>query len=159
MKKGNKTTIISVFLVFLFFLGGFAGLVTYSGHDPPFSVIVSQSMQQDENQSKLGSIDTGDMVFVIDKNKVEIRTYIEGYLSGFKTFGDYGSVIIYNTPCKSKIIHRVLMRIEVGMENGEKYARIPELDDYSSFYLMEDDEKQKIKKDFYFQKENDENEI
>ena len=152
-------TIISMFLVASFFVAGFIGLMAYSGHDPPFSVIVSQSMQKDQNKSQIGSLDTGDMVLVRNKNRVEIRTYLEGYFTGFKTFGDYGSVIIYNTSGNEKIIHRVLMKIEIDLDEEKKFARIPDLKNYPSVYLNEDDDKEKIMMDFHIEKENSDKKI
>lgn len=130
MRANDRATLIAVMGVILIFIGIFAGISLYSSHSPPFSVVVSQSMQHDDDRSQLGIIDTGDLVLVRDKSKVEIQTYLEGYSTGYSTFGDYGSVIIYRSDGGYNIIHRVMMYLEIREEAGIKYAYIPYLDQY-----------------------------
>lgn len=130
MPNENRDILIAVVTIILVFIGIFAGVSLYSGHSPPFSVVVSQSMQHDNNQSQIGVIDTGDIVLVRDKSKVEIHTYLEGYSTGYSTFGDYGSVIIYRNEGGYNIIHRAIMCIEIKEEGGIKYAFIPYLEEY-----------------------------
>ena len=67
MDVDNRNALISVIAIVLFFVGIYAGVSLYSDHDPPFSVVVSQSMQHDNNESQIGVIDTGDMVLVRNK--------------------------------------------------------------------------------------------
>ncbi len=87
-------------------------------------------MQHDNHQSQIGVIDTGDMVLVRDRSKVEIQTYLEGYSTGHSTFGDYGNVIIYRNDGGYNIIHRAMMYVEILEESGIKYAYIPYLEEY-----------------------------
>ncbi len=102
-----KDIIISVIIVAVIFLG----LYAYSGVWPPIVVVESGSMQHG-SESHIGTIDTGDIVIV---KKVyspdDIKTYIEGRMTGYKTYGDYGDVIIYNYHGHS-IIHRAIAYLE-----------------------------------------------
>lgn len=133
MSREDRNTMIAVAVIFLFFMCSYAGTHFYSGHDPHFSVITSQSMQHDDDRSDIGVIDTGDLVFVRDRSRVEIQTYLQGLETGFMTFGDYGSVIIYKTNNDSSVIHRALLIIEVKEDSSGKYASIPNLDTYDSW--------------------------
>ena len=70
-------------------------MVIHSGFGTPFSVVMSESMQHDDTRSQIGCIDTGDVVIVQSPEKADIVSYVEGTITGYSTFGDYGSVIIY----------------------------------------------------------------
>lgn len=133
MSQEDRNTLIAVAVIFLFFMCSYAGMHVYSGHDPYFSVVTSQSMQHDDDSSSIGIIDTGDLVYVRDKSKLDIQTYLQGLETGFMTFGDYGSVIIYKTGDNSNVIHRALLIIEVKEDSLGKYASIPNLDTYPSW--------------------------
>lgn len=133
MDREDRNTMIAVAVILLFFMCSYAGISFYSGHNPNFSVITSQSMQHDNDRSDIGVIDTGDLVFVRDRSKVEIQTYLQGLETGFMTFGDYGSVIIYRTHNNSSVIHRALLIIEVKEDSSGKYASIPNLDAFDSW--------------------------
>ncbi len=102
-----KEILISVLIVAIIF----GGLYAYSGVWPPIVVIESGSMQHG-NDSHIGTIDTGDIVVV---KKVyspdDIQTYIEGRLHGYKTYGNYGDVIIYDYNGNS-IIHRAIAYLQ-----------------------------------------------
>lgn len=104
MKDTAKDILISVIIVVIIFLA----LYAYSGVWPPIVVVESGSMQHG-NDSQLGVIDTGDIVVV---KKVyspdDIVSYVEGRLHGYKTYGDYGDVVIYNYQGRS-IIHRAIV--------------------------------------------------
>lgn len=132
MNREDRDAFIAVVAILLTFVSGYAGICFYSGHNPCFSLVTSQSMQHDDHSSELGIIDTGDMVLVRDKSKVDLQTYLEGRTTGFMTFGDYGSVIIYREDCNS-IIHRILLLMEVKEDSSGKYASIPYLDMYPSW--------------------------
>lgn len=150
MDVDNRNALISVIAIVLFFVGIYAGVSLYSDHDPPFSVVVSQSMQHDNNESQIGVIDTGDMVLVRNKSKVDIQTYIEGYSTGYSSFGDYGNVVIYKSNNGYNIIHRAMMWMEIK-ENGEgKYAEIPYLDMYPDKFGL--DSYEEIREDFTIQR-------
>lgn len=133
MEKENRDTLIAIAIIVMSFLGVYAGIGLYSGHDPQFSVVTSQSMQHNDKESMLGVIDTGDMVLVRDKSKVDIQTYIQGYETGYTSFGDYGNVIIYKTESGRNIIHRVFLFLEVKEDGFGKYASIPYLENYPSW--------------------------
>lgn len=137
----NKDALIIIAVVIFIFVGIFAGITLYSNHNPPFSVVVSQSMQHDNNQSQIGVIDTGDIVLVRNKSNVEIQTYIEGYSNEYSTFGDYGTVIIYRTDGGYNIIHRAMMYVEIEEDIDGKYANIPYLDEYPYKSSLDDIEK------------------
>jgi len=87
----------------------------YAGMWPPVYVVESESMQHSDDRSFIGTIDTGDLVIVQSSDGSDVRTYVESYPDGHRTFGDYGDVIVYErygwsdyTP----IIHRAMLRLE-----------------------------------------------
>lgn len=131
MGRKTKSTIIAVAIMALLFSGLYAGVEAYSGHDPPYSTVTSQSMQHENGRSQLGAIDTGDMVLVRDKSKTSIVSYLEGRSTGYSTFGDYGNVIIYGRgDNRNPVIHRVLMYIEIVPDGWNKAVKVYCLDKY-----------------------------
>ena len=90
MNKADRNLLISIGVIIIVFVGGYASLVVYTGMTSPFSIVMSQSMQHDPDQSEIGSIDTGDIVIVRDPDKTQIQSYVEGTQSGYRSFGDYG---------------------------------------------------------------------
>ncbi len=88
----------------------FGILYAYSGVWPPIVVIESSSMQHG-SYSQLGIIDTGDIVLVKSTPADKVVTYVEARFShrDYKTYGDYGDVIIYNAPSGDSIIHRAIL--------------------------------------------------
>ncbi|WII08609.1 S26 family signal peptidase [Methanomassiliicoccales archaeon LGM-DZ1] len=86
-----------------------------SGVSPPFTVVDSQSMQH-SHDSEVGIIDTGDMILLRDTSKHEPVTYVEGYSSGYRMFGEYGDVIVYERPGQNQVIHRAILYLE---SNGD----------------------------------------
>ena len=130
VNKADKNLLISVGIIIVIFVGGYASLVAYSGFSSPFSIVMSQSMQHDPHQSEIGCIDTGDIVIVQDPSKAEIQSYIDGKKSGYQSFGDYGSVIIYNRGGnQNPVIHRAIIWLEYNPENDTWSA--PSLQDYN----------------------------
>ena len=103
LKSTFKDIIISGVVVLIIFLS----LYAYSQVWPPIVVIESGSMQHGSD-SHIGTIDTGDIVLV---KKVyspdDIVSYVEGRMKGYRTYGDYGDVIIYKWQGES-IIHRAI---------------------------------------------------
>ena len=87
----------------------FAGVTVYSGIFPPASVVESQSMQHSDNW-EFGVINTGDVVLVkkINNPVKNIVTYVQGRQTDFKTYSDYGNVILYNAPGNLVVIHRAM---------------------------------------------------
>lgn len=95
------------------------GLVLFavSGVWPPMVAVESASM--DPNMK------TGDLVFVtepgrlapdIADNDLGVVTHETGEESDYRTFGEYGSVVIYQPPGRraSPIIHRAMFHVEEG---------------------------------------------
>ena len=113
MNSDDKKFIACIGIIAVVFIGGYAGLIFTTGLNSPFSVIMSESRQHDNEHSELGIIDTGDVVIVKNKDKAEIQSYIEGTYTGYSTFGDYGSVIIYNRGSTSNpVIHRAIIWLD-----------------------------------------------
>ena len=136
VNKADKNLLISVGIIIVIFVGGYASLVAYSGFSSPFSIVMSQSMQHDPHQSEIGCIDTGDIVIVQDPSKAEIQSYIDGTKSGYQSFGDYGSVIIYNRGGnQNPVIHRAIIWLEYNPENDTWSA--PSLLGYSGAWHYE----------------------
>lgn len=108
------------------------GMYAYTGLWPPLVVVESDSMMHSEsNTSHIGIIDTGDLVLVkkVD-NPSDIVTYIDGYVSGHKTYGDYGDVIVYKKggdDSLTPVIHRAMIYLEANSD-GASY-RSPSLQD------------------------------
>jgi signal peptidase len=120
-----------------------ASLWVYTGFIwPPMVVVESGSMMHGKD-SAIGIIDTGDLTLV---KKVESRhdiiTYIEAnpiYNStsrahkGYKQYGDFGDVIIYekNGMSGTPVIHRAIMWVVFNTSDanmGRPCADIPDLD-------------------------------
>jgi len=92
-------------------------MYAYTGLWPPLVVVESNSMMHgDDNLSHVGTIDTGDLVLVREVARVsEVKTYMDGYVSGHRTYGDYGDVVIYKpggTESRTPIIHRAIIYLE-----------------------------------------------
>jgi len=90
-------------------------MLAYSGMWPPVFVVESASMQHSDTESKLGVIDTGDLVIIQSSDGGGVRTYVESCSDGHRSFGDYGDVIVYERYGRSDttpIIHRAMVRLE-----------------------------------------------
>jgi signal peptidase len=100
-------------------------MFAYTGLWPPLVVVESNSMMHgDDNHSNIGTIDTGDLVLVKKVNSVsDIETYMDSQISGHKTYGDYGDVVIYKrggSDVSTPIIHRALIYLEINSD-GTSY--------------------------------------
>jgi len=106
-------------LVLLIIIGA---LYTYTGNWPPLVVVQSGSMMHGTDESQIGSIDTGDLVFVKDLGERDpIVTYVEGNKSGHRSYGSYGDVIIFRPDGdgdRTAIIHRAVVYIEYNETSG-----------------------------------------
>ena len=111
MKRGTKDAIVTVAAAMAVVAVAFSGLYVYSGVWPPFSIVESGSMQHSD-RSSFATIDTGDAVVLRTPDKVDIRTYVDGYKDGYKRFGDYGDVIIYERAGKIPVIHRPVVWLD-----------------------------------------------
>ncbi|MEM0155226.1 MAG: S26 family signal peptidase [Thermoplasmataceae archaeon] len=105
MKKSDKIwiTITAVILVTLI------GVTVYSGVWPPVSVVESSSMQHSSYWTPNG-VYTGDIVFIkkVTSPTNQIVTYLDGSETGYSTYGEYGSVILYRSTNGNTIIHRAM---------------------------------------------------
>ena len=102
------------------------GMYAYTGLWPPLVVVESNSMMHgSDNMSHIGAIDTGDLVLVkAIKRPTDIKTYMDGYSSGYKTYGDFGDVIIYRkggSATTTPIIHRAMIYLEANPD-GNSYS-------------------------------------
>lgn len=100
-------------------------MFAYTGLWPPLVVVESNSMMHGEdNHSNIGTIDTGDLVLVKKVNSVaDVETYMDSQISGHKTYGDYGDVVIYKrggSDASTPIIHRALIYLEINSD-GTSY--------------------------------------
>lgn len=119
MNKSDRNLIIAVGVIAVVIVGGYASLVAYTGFTSPFSIVMSQSMQHDPHESQIGCIDTGDIVLVMDPEKAEIYSYVEGTQNGYTSFGDYGSVIIYDRGSnQNPVIHRAIVWLEYNANSN-----------------------------------------
>ncbi|MBS3781025.1 MAG: S26 family signal peptidase [Candidatus Thermoplasmatota archaeon] len=122
-------------LVSLVILGIILGsLYAFSGRWPPMVVIESGSMMHSE-ESQIGVIDPGDIVVVQESDKEDITTYVEGKSTGYKRYGQYGDVIVFEPDGNEQttpIIHRPVLYLEEndsgfdapsldGLEYGEEW--------------------------------------
>ncbi len=96
-------------------------MFAYTGLWPPLVVVESNSMMHgDDNHSHIGTIDTGDLVLVKKVDSVsDIKTYMDSQISGHKTYGDFGDVVVYKrggSDISTPIIHRALIYLEINSD-------------------------------------------
>jgi len=124
--------IIIVIVAGVVIISIFGGISMASGVNPFQTVVESKSMQHGP-ESRIGVIDTGDVVILKNKDKVDIQTYVDGYHTGHKTFGMYGDVIIYERVQEpgakqlNPVIHRAILWLEY---NYDGTWRAPSLEHY-----------------------------
>ncbi|MCL1810791.1 MAG: S26 family signal peptidase [Methanomassiliicoccaceae archaeon] len=129
MKKETKHAIIVIVAAFAVIAVGFIGVYVSSGVNPPQTVVESWSMQHGK-ESQIGIIDTGDVILLKNKDKVDICSYVDGYTTGYQKFGDYGDVIIYSRgETLNPVIHRAILWLEY---NGDHTWSAPSLANYPS---------------------------
>jgi signal peptidase len=82
---------------------------------PPMMVVSSGSMtHEDRGFGHIGSIETGDIIIPKKVDFDDIVTWAEGKERGYRTYGDYGDVIIYyrnGNRSQPPVIHRAMLRI------------------------------------------------
>ena len=95
-----------------------------TGSFPPMVVVESGSMMHEEEGS-VGAIDPGDLVLVMNPDRVEIVTYgeasdAENENFGYESHGMAGDVIIYrkNGGSDTPVIHRALLKAVVNSSGG-----------------------------------------
>ncbi len=88
-------------------------MAAFSSFFPPASVVESGSMQHSDKWTP-GVINTGDLIFekpVSDPVR-DIVTYVQGRMSNFSTYGDYGNAILYQAPGNYSIVHRAMFYLD-----------------------------------------------
>jgi signal peptidase len=84
----------------------------------PFMVAV-------ESESMVPHMYPGDVVFLLSPDRVGIKTWVEGVKEGYRSFGDFGDVIVYKPNGYGKpIIHRAIAYVHKGekipvLQNGK----------------------------------------
>lgn len=111
-----------------------AAMFAYTGVWPPMVVIESGSMMHDDSSyGKIGTIDPGDFTFVKKINgRNDVVTYYQGEKTGYKTYSNYGDVIVYvkNGVGGTPVIHRAMCWVEVNVTEEGVFYDIPELNYY-----------------------------
>ncbi|GIT75236.1 MAG: hypothetical protein Ct9H300mP30_2980 [Methanobacteriota archaeon] len=95
-----------------------------TGSFPPMVVVESGSMMHEEEGS-LGAIDPGDLVLVMDPDRVDIVTFVEATDPdddhfGHQSHGMLGDVIIYrkNGGSDTPVIHRAMLKAVANSSGG-----------------------------------------
>lgn len=124
---GLRHPMLAIGCTFLAFMLSVGALSSALGTWPPFMVVESRSMQHDDNRSAIGVIDTGDVVVVSEPQTYGMpRTYLDSLRDDYRSFGEYGDVIIYQSPEEDvPIVHRALC--ELVYNSSAKGFDIPEL--------------------------------
>jgi signal peptidase len=90
-----KGILVAVLLASITLVGTFLYTLVW----PPFLAVESWSMQHGNHRSQIGTMDTGDLVFVKSAfSRDDVVTYVEGRITGYTTYGDYGDVILFQEP-------------------------------------------------------------
>lgn len=98
-------------------------MYVYTGNWPPMVVVESDSMQHSSSYAYFGDINTGDIVMVKRvSTPASIQTYVTGQADGYRSYGEYGNVIIYrpfglNT---TPVIHRAIIYLQYN-STGQGY--------------------------------------
>ncbi|MFW3145784.1 MAG: S26 family signal peptidase [Thermoplasmatota archaeon] len=103
---------LAAVIVLLLIVGA---LYTFTGNWPPLVVVQSGSMEHSAEESQIGVIDTGDLVFVKKLGDTSIVPYVEGRQKDHRTYSSYGDVIIFRPngdEDRTAIIHRAVVWIE-----------------------------------------------
>ncbi|MCY0851617.1 S26 family signal peptidase [Thermoplasma acidophilum] len=103
LSKYGTIILVAVILIII------ASITIYGGIWPPASVVESESMQH-SSEWQFGVINTGDIVLLKKVNDPvkNIITYVVGREIDYRTYGEYGQVILYNAPDGEVIIHRAM---------------------------------------------------
>ncbi|MDR0508657.1 MAG: S26 family signal peptidase [Candidatus Methanoplasma sp.] len=119
-------TAVAVFVTVVVMV--FAGIFATTGNFPPRTTVVESQSMQHGIGSQIGTIDTADMVILREKDQGPIKSYVDGYVSGYKSFGSYGDVIVYSRgDGQNPVIHRAILWLYY---NGDRTWSAPSLKDY-----------------------------
>ncbi|MBI0583846.1 MAG: hypothetical protein ISF22_06410 [Methanomassiliicoccus sp.] len=124
---GLRRMMLALGCVLLAFLLSMGALTVLLGAQTPLMVVESRSMQHDDNSSAIGIIDTGDVVVVSEpREDSDLMTYLGSLNDGYRSFGEYGDVVICQTPGEEvPIVHRALCELVYNSSAGG--FDIPEL--------------------------------
>ena len=73
------------------------------------------------SDSRIGIIDTGDMLLVKDPDSKDITTYVEGSKSGYRSFGEYGDDIT-GMDAQRLEFYRAAERADIGLTVMKTFA-------------------------------------
>mgnify|MGYP000213594071 CR=1 FL=1 len=128
-KRKIPPTVIDIVVAVAIVASILIGMFIYTGIWPPLVVVESKSMQHSADESSVGTIDTGDLVLVKKvSDKFDITTYLEGKTKGYRSYGDFGDVIVYKrggSDERTPIIHRAVIYLTAN-EDGASF-RAPSL--------------------------------
>ena len=128
VEKETKHTIITIAAAAVIIVVIFTGISVASGSGMPQTTVVESQSMQHGTGSQIGIIDTADMIILKDRDKADIHTYVEGYISGYSAFGNYGDVVVYSRgEGFNPVIHRVILWLDY---NGDGTWSAPSLKDY-----------------------------
>lgn len=128
LTRKEKAGVI-VAILFISFIGG---VLVYSDNWPPIYVVESESMEHSQNWT-IGTINTGDVVLAknINGKSSNVVTYVQGRMTNYSTYGEYGNVILYDSPSGSVIIHRAMFYLswngskpQVAGYNGQSWLTV-----------------------------------
>lgn len=136
MRKDTAESIIIIIVAFTLICGGYLYVQTESDTNPTFTNVESWSMQHSD-KSQIGTIDTGDMVILKNKDSYnQLITYVDGYSNNYSTFGEYGNVVVYErNPSNNQnpVIHRLILYLEyVGNIDGTDTWSAPSLMEFDN---------------------------
>ncbi len=94
-----------------------SAIYVYTENWPPVVVIISSSMVHNRAESDVGTVDIGDIVFIKKVHqRNDITSWVQGRERGYKTYGDYGDVIVYRKDGgkETPVIHRAIVWVDVN---------------------------------------------
>jgi len=122
MKKVTSDYLISVGITFIIVIAALSVLYAYTGNWPPMVVVESGSMQHSASYAYFGDINTGDVVMVKKVSSAsQIITYVQGEASGFRSYGEFGNVVIYRPLGDASlplVIHRAIIYLQYNSTGG-----------------------------------------
>ena len=147
-EDGHYSIVHDVLVAIIVVLIIITAIYGYTRTWPPVVVVESGSMQHSTESSALGVIDTGDIVMVKKvTSEDDITPWSIGKEKDYKTYGEYGDVIIYdkNGQGGTPVIHRAIVYIRVNETNkqaGDPYTfDVPEWGIYNNqtieYYIEE----------------------
>ncbi|MCI4321536.1 MAG: S26 family signal peptidase, partial [Thermoplasmata archaeon] len=106
-----------------------AGLYAYTQNWPPMYVVESSSMQHGTNDV-VGLINTGDLVLAQQTTTSTIVPYMVGLQTGYRTYGEYGDVLLYHPngdTAPAPIIHRAILYLSYNANGSYDASQLGSL--------------------------------